>query len=979
MPVEAATDWLEPGVVVGEYRIERLLGRGGMGAVYEATHLTDGRIVALKLLRVDLDQIDARQRFLREGRVAAAINHPNAVYIYGTEEINGTPAIVMELVAGGTLDDLVKRNGPVSIHEAVEIVLHLIDGLDAALSVGVLHRDVKPSNCFIAADGSTKIGDFGLSKPVDSIEQNKITQTGLFLGTPVYSSPEQLLGESLDQRSDIYAVGVTFYYLLTGRLPFETGSMMQVMAAVLNGTPAPMDNAVQNIPPHVQQVVHKAMARHAKDRYQSYSELRDAVASLRAPEYRPATLWERLRAWLVDTVPISYMMSGLLLIVYNARGIVVDPAAVNRDWLLPVATLIAMLFTVAVPEGIRGAALGKWLLDIQVIEEHGRPIGIMRSAFRLTLLSFTGLLMAVTYRYVPDPFWASVFTASVYLLGVLVPFSTARKSNGWRMLQDVVTNSRVVRLIPRPRQRKSDIDARDFPALRGDEVEVGQYVSTGEVPAHPGVQSGWDRAMQRRVWIARQQPGAEMSDVRRGVSRFTRLRWTGGVRDNDQRYDVFEAPTGEPLEQRLDRPVSWAVVRNWLTDMLEEARSAERDGSWPRAASISYLWITKGDDIVLTDALAHEEGTQQLSPVQLVAELAKLLLVRTEGNPRPVYATSTLKQIGEATSLDDVSRVLRDIMARPVEVTRRRRIGPMTIISAGAVIVAFFSATIAVQTRQSDVDGVIVEQLVEFIDDNRACSYEYSVDTRVRSCLTSDSTSEQVSEDVRRLRTATSRALSLLRIPVYTATDTLVKSVAQAAREKRYAEIYLSSIISERLRRSGRAGETALDTDVRNRALDIVANSSVADSTEVAGSVWLVDTLWQSRVMHRTAESNRLIRYVVILTLLSLAATASFAAAITARRGLLLRGFQIDFVDSTGKPASRVRMVVRTVACWFPFLLPFAALAMVHTLPVATHALALIALALPALVLWIYGIVSVIRSPGRGLPERIAGVWAVIE
>src|SRR5690606_12237503 len=140
-------------------------------------------------------------------------------------------------------------------------------------------------------DGSIKVGDFGLSKPVESIEQHKLTQTGLFLGTPVYSSPEQLLGETLDARSDIYAVGVTLYYLLTGRLPYESGSLMQVMAAVLNGTPAPMDS--ERIPPEVQQVVLKALARHAKDRYQNYKEFRAAVAALRTQEFRPATLFER--------------------------------------------------------------------------------------------------------------------------------------------------------------------------------------------------------------------------------------------------------------------------------------------------------------------------------------------------------------------------------------------------------------------------------------------------------------------------------------------------------------------------------------------------------------------------------------------------------------------------------------------------------------------------------------------------------------
>ena len=239
---------LAPDSDFGPYRIVRLLGRGGMGAVYEAEHRSDGRVVALKLLSVDLDKMDARARFLREGLTAAAINHPNTVYIYGTEEIDGTPAISMELVPGGTLDEKVKSRGPLPWAEAVEDILQVIDGLDAALAAGVLHRDVKPSNCFVGANGAVKIGDFGLSKPVEHDEQLRLTQTGVFLGTPVFSSPEQLLGESLDVRSDIYAVGVTFYSLLTGSLPYPSGSMMQVVAAVLNGSPAPLGKHLSDLP-----------------------------------------------------------------------------------------------------------------------------------------------------------------------------------------------------------------------------------------------------------------------------------------------------------------------------------------------------------------------------------------------------------------------------------------------------------------------------------------------------------------------------------------------------------------------------------------------------------------------------------------------------------------------------------------------------------------------------------------------------------
>ena len=158
-----AADLPEPGQQFGNYRLIRKLGQGGMGAVFEADDLESGRRVALKLLAHSLESPEARNRFFREGRLAASINHPNSVYVYGTEEIDGTPAISMEHVLGGTLHDRVRQRGPLPVTEAVDAILQIIDGLEAAAAVGVLHRDVKPSNCFVDADGTVKVGDFGLS------------------------------------------------------------------------------------------------------------------------------------------------------------------------------------------------------------------------------------------------------------------------------------------------------------------------------------------------------------------------------------------------------------------------------------------------------------------------------------------------------------------------------------------------------------------------------------------------------------------------------------------------------------------------------------------------------------------------------------------------------------------------------------------------------------------------------------------------
>src|SRR5262245_51890982 len=212
---------LTPGQTWGPYRIGRLLGRGGMGEVYEAESLETGRRLALKLLRSRLEKADDRARFLREGQLAASISHPHTVYIFGSEEIEGLPVISMELLPGGTLKERVAANGPMPPEEAVAAVMDIIGGLDAAQAAGVLHRDIKPSNCFIDDDGAVKVGDFGLSISTLARDVHHDLEAGAFQGTPQFAPPEQLRGEPLDIRADIYAVGATLYYLLTGQPPFD--------------------------------------------------------------------------------------------------------------------------------------------------------------------------------------------------------------------------------------------------------------------------------------------------------------------------------------------------------------------------------------------------------------------------------------------------------------------------------------------------------------------------------------------------------------------------------------------------------------------------------------------------------------------------------------------------------------------------------------------------------------------------------------
>ncbi|MGH7968805.1 MAG: serine/threonine-protein kinase, partial [Limisphaerales bacterium] len=307
----------QPGEQFGQYTIIRLLGAGGMGAIYEAQDLESGRRVALEVLSHTLDSPDARERFLREGRLAASINHPNSVYIFGTEEIGGTPVIAMELVSGGTLQDRVGARGPLPIGEAVDCVRQIIGGLEAAQRIGILHRDIKPSNCYVGEDGTVKIGDFGLSISTAVRTEPALTATGAFLGTPTFCSPEQMRGEELNARSDMYSVGATLLYLLTRRTPFEASNMVQLLATVLEQRAPSPRKFRPEIPQGLAKAVLRCLEKQSGERFKNYADLAQALAPYSSTAPTPATLSLRFLAGVVDMV----ILCGLgILINLSAFG-----------------------------------------------------------------------------------------------------------------------------------------------------------------------------------------------------------------------------------------------------------------------------------------------------------------------------------------------------------------------------------------------------------------------------------------------------------------------------------------------------------------------------------------------------------------------------------------------------------------------------------------------------------------------------------
>jgi len=245
----------------GPYKIIRPIGKGGMGQVYEAEELDSGRRIALKLLSRGLGDDEDRERFLSEGRLAASLSHPNCVYVFGTSEIQGFPVIAMELVPQGTLKDLVVPGAPMSAAAAADAILQVIAGLDAAAAIGILHRDIKPSNCFVHRNGRVLVGDFGLSVAASGHG----TSSRTVLGTPGFASPEQLRGDSLDVRSDIYSVGATLFYLLAGRPPFDDRSTTDLLAKVA-AQPAPSLSTLRpDVPRRLAQVASRCLAKLRQD------------------------------------------------------------------------------------------------------------------------------------------------------------------------------------------------------------------------------------------------------------------------------------------------------------------------------------------------------------------------------------------------------------------------------------------------------------------------------------------------------------------------------------------------------------------------------------------------------------------------------------------------------------------------------------------------------------------------------------------
>ena len=277
-------DPLVGGVIDDRYEVETVLGEGGMGTVYRVRHLLLGRAFALKVLRADLAcDADLGERFLREAKAAASVSHPNVVQIADFGALpTGQSYFVMELLGGESLSSILRKGGPLPAARAVRLLMDMIGALSAAHAAGVVHRDLKPDNVLVCPtqDGETvKILDFGLAQIAG---QSRLTRAGVVFGTPHYMSPEQASGGAVDERTDLYALGVVMYEMFTGRVPFEADTYMGVLTKHLYVEPTPPSVLLGGLKElgALELVVMRCLEKKPDRRYASMRELGDEIASV---------------------------------------------------------------------------------------------------------------------------------------------------------------------------------------------------------------------------------------------------------------------------------------------------------------------------------------------------------------------------------------------------------------------------------------------------------------------------------------------------------------------------------------------------------------------------------------------------------------------------------------------------------------------------------------------------------------------------
>lgn len=998
----------------GPYRIVRRLGMGGMGVVYEAEELETRRRVAIKVLRRRFDSPTDRARFLREGRLAASINHPNSVYVYGTEEIDGTPTISMELVPGGTLQRRVKRAGPMRVAAAVDAILQIIAGLEAAQAIGILHRDIKPENCFEDADGTIKIGDFGLSISTAARAEANITATGAIVGTPAFCSPEQLRGDELGAYTDMYSVGGTLFYLLTGRVPFEGHNIAQLTANVLEKpVPSPRDLR-KEIPKGLASAIQRCLAKQPTERFKSYNDLRQALAPYSSVAPTPATLSLRCVAGMLDMLVINIVMTTTALsFCKNPLSMVVDFAYESplKALLLAFVVTLATGLYYGIFEGIWGAAAGKAICRLRVVQADRSPPGIFRALLRALLyivppllpywIAFSGDPKQMLSS--PSPIQFTIQFSYYIVLGLL--FCTVRRRNGFAAVHDLATKTRVIsRGALEARPVLSAVD--ELPPAVDAKPTIGPYhvLETLQTGADEQWLLGYDLRLLRKVWIRTLPPGApSVAAPLRNVSRVGRLRWLTGRRSPEENWDAFEGISGQPLLRLIGDRQPWRQVRFWLFDLAREIGAAEKDGTLPATLTLDRIWITGEGRAKLLDfpapglaaaGLLPNNATPAAVPTEetgranhFLNEMAIAVLEgradrpveQKEQTPRPYRFLRWLGLPMRSRSSSPTGTTRSTQTAGgpsiPLPLQAREFFENLPRYSDGNAIAGALAplldrvTSISRWRRAAVVLGCVAVPSILFL--SLMCSTTlmersapgmmklFSLLQRrsIDSCLKEEETAAAAKPDSGEGKASTSDARK----------DT-----------DRHLAIYIASHYGATIRDEAAWNSpmalALIKGENRQYVEQCVARYPAPTEEEIAEA----DAALKShRDMFEFSQAHLLFLSTVILVVY--VCIPALIAALLFRRGLLLRMTGICFVRRDGRRASRLRVLWRAMVAWSPLWLTLLVPVLYPMLGLNVPYSESFSGLLPWLCCAWFGMLAglSVALPERGLPDRLAGIWPV--
>ena len=708
-----ANETYTPPTAVGGYRLLEELGRGGMGIVYSAIDEKTSRQVAIKLLPHNVQHTeDTVQRFLREGELAASLSHPRSTFIYAAGEDDGQFYIVMELMPGGTLKDIVKSEGQIPFEQAVDYMLDVIEGLAAAHLAGVIHRDVKPSNCFVDLEGRAKVGDYGLSKSL--VHDAALTRTGAFMGTPQFAAPEQIKSERLDARTDVYAVGATLYYLIAGAAPFE-GDVAKVIANIA-AEPAPhLNERVPKIPKALNQLIADCMAKDPAQRPQTLDALRIALAPFSTRQSSLADVGRRIAAYFIDVITVN-LASSLLVFPLGLCVILIgsewgDPLLKQKSmqWAIGLLPSLCGVLYFAITESRYGCGLGKKMMGMRVVGDSGSTPRFPPALLRALLIP--GMMFCATGIFpllvrtpmlgsmndsLPNHAITNTLLARVFpLLGWLLTascFLTIRKSNGYRGLHEWLSGTRVIRHLPSRAASQAIAIPVTLPIVAETPCTVGSFQILGNLGQHGETQVhlGHDDSLGRPVWIYRQDVAHEtgFSPERIAVSRPHRQHWLQGDVMDGQRWDAVEAVRGLPWSQLVSRSqsMSWLTSRSLLLQLITELQSSLADETLPQNLALEQVWIDQSQQLKLIDVPLNGPVTansMDAADIRAVELLRQAVTMCEPHQLLPGHALDFIEQLAlrenEASTLTWAEETLQAMPDRPSTLGWDDRLGILAI------------------------------------------------------------------------------------------------------------------------------------------------------------------------------------------------------------------------------------------------------------------------------------------------------------